>query len=1467
MVVSAAFLTGAALAANHGDDPVPGGWLSRVQHDIAASEYHVTWQEATYLADVDSAWHAPNRAQGFRTYFTETGIRVVPRTRSEPGWEWGLGLLGVGRGERLWDVDAPRQNPVEGRIEYDRGDVVEWYVNGPDGLEQGFTLWRRPEDGHTEATLTTPPRGPREAPVETARREQLAFVELALTGTLDPVFSTDGRAIDFRTGRGVNVVHFAKLEVTDASGHELPSWMEGFAGSGYRGIRIVYDDTDAAYPVTIDPLATTPAWTAEGDQDGANFGFQVATAGDVNRDGYSDVIVTAYYWDNGETNEGGAWVYHGSASGLSSTAAWTAEGDQADAHFGCAASTAGDVNGDLFSDVIVGACHYDNGETDEGMAFVYHGSGAGLNLVEAWSAEGDQVGASFGGKVAPAGDVNGDGYGDILVGAVLYDNGQNDEGGAWVYLGSASGLSSSPSWSDEGDQAGAYYAFWVGMAGDVNGDGFGDIVVGVRDWDNTYVDAGAVHLYYGSVSGPSVAPDWTVEGDQTEGRLGCRVGTPGDVNGDGYADLFATTSWYDFAQVNQGAAYVFHGSATGPSASADWTVQGEAPSAYGNSAGTAGDVNGDGYGDLVIGAEAFDDDQTNEGRVYVHFGSAAGLSTTPDWTMDGDQDGAYYGSSAATAGDVNGDGYADLIVGSRYYDNGEYNEGRAFVYHGSAAGLAATAGWTAESNQAGAFFAVSVSTAGDVNGDGYADVIVGANQYDSGEGGEGRAFVYHGSPTGLATPASWSMEGTQPHANFGSSVSTAGDVNGDGYADVIVGAEYYDNGENNEGAAFVYHGSATGLSAIEAWSAECDRAEARFGTSVSTAGDVNGDGYADVIVGAHEFANGELYEGAAFVYHGTASGLAAAHSWFAEGDQIDCRFGQSVATAGDVNGDGYSDVIVGAFYYDNPELDEGRALVYHGSVGGLSITPAWSGEGDQNGAYFGETVSTAGDVNGDGYSDVIVGANLYDNVEADEGRAFVYLGSWNGLSASADWTAEIDQVDARFGSSVSTAGDVNGDGYADVIIGAYLYDNGESDEGGAFLFLGSSAGLATTAARTVESDQADAGFGYAASAAGDVNGDGYADVIVGAYRYDGDQQDEGRAYLYYGNDGPGLSLVPQQRRADDLSPIAPGGRSRETGSFRLAATGRTPFGPGRVRLRWEVRPFGQPFTGGTTGLSPWIDSGATGEAINELISGLEPGAYHWRMRLQYDPATTPYAKMSRWFTVPENGWEEADLTVSSFVGGKVWEDLNGDGLMDAEEPMLNGILVYLLDDTDTAIASVLTGGGGVYRFEIPVDQAVKIHFTRPFDWTFTVRDQGVDDTIDSDADTITGKTALIGVPFDSGDETRWSAGMRQHGACYAPDEPIYIYAMRLSSDGNDYPILDFMDPNQPSDVTGYNIYRSSDPGLDPALWSLLADNVVDMDEGTDNKQWVDTSGDVSPTGTWYYEVTPYNAVCDEEGPR
>ena len=132
--------------------------------------------------------------------------------------------------------------------------------------------------------------------------------------------------------------------------------------------------------------------------------------------------------------------------------------------------------------------------------------------------------------------------------------------------------------------------------------------------------------------------------------------------------------------------------------------------------------------------------------------------------------------------------------------------------------------------------------------------------------------------------------------------------------------------------------------------------------------------------------------------------------------------------------------------------------------GGLSGSAAWAAESDQDLAHFGQSVGTAGDVNGDGYSDVIVGAPLYDNGEFTEGRAFVYHGGPSGLSPAAGWTADSDQALAFIGSAVATAGDVNGDGYADVIAGAVNYDNGEMDEGRVFVYHGSAAGLATTAA-------------------------------------------------------------------------------------------------------------------------------------------------------------------------------------------------------------------------------------------------------------------------------------------------------------------------------------------------------------------------------------------------------------------
>ncbi len=873
--------------------------------------------------------------------------------------------------------------------------------------------------------------------------------------------------------------------------------------------------------------------------------------------------------------------------------------------------------------------------------YLYLGSASGLSTNAAWTAESDQTLAYFGSSIGTAGDVNGDGYADVIVGAGSYSNGQGAEGRAYVYLGTASGLATSAAWTAESEQATAHFGSSVAGAGDVNGDGYADVIVGAPDYDNGQLDEGRAYVYLGSASGLATSPAWTAESNQASAWFGSSVATAGDVAGDGYADIIVGAVYYDNGQTDEGRAFVYMGSASGLATSPAWTAEsGQANAYFGRQVTTAGDVNGDGYADVIVGATYYDNGQTDEGRAYVYLGSASGLATSAAWMAESDQASAFFGRSVATAGDVNGDGYADVIVGSDAYDNGQGGEGRAYVYLGSASGPAASAGWTAESNQAEALFGFSVASAGDVNGDGYADVIAGASSYDNGQTNEGRAYVYLGSAMGLAVSPAWTGESNQASSSFGYSVSTAGDVNGDGYADVVVGARVYDNGQADEGRAYLYLGSAAGLEAAPTWTAESDQASAFFGVSVASAGDVNGDGYADVIVGASGYDNGQTGEGRAYVYLGSASGLASSPAWTAESDQASAVFGDPVATAGDVNGDGYADVIVGANLYDNGQAGEGRAFVYLGSALGLTASPAWTAESDQASAEFGESVGTAGDVNGDGYADVIVGADLFNNGSTDEGRAFVYLGSVSGLAASPAWTAESNQADGRFGFSVATAGDVNGDGYADVITGAWAYDNGSAGEGRAYVYLGSASGLATSPAWTAEGNQFDARFGWSVATAGDVNGDAYADVIVGAYLFTNGNTREGRAFVYYGNGGPGVSLQPQQRRADGTAPIAPLGKSDDGHSFRLIALPRSPFGRIPVQLEWEVKPLGALFDGTGTQTGAWTES----DPLDEIVSGLSQDTlYHWRIRLRYDPSGSPFAQTSRWLTVPWNGWQEADL--------------------------------------------------------------------------------------------------------------------------------------------------------------------------------------------------------------------------------
>ncbi len=845
-----------------------------------------------------------------------------------------------------------------------------------------------------------------------------------------------------------------------------------------------------------------------GQSAGDSFGFSVSTAGDVNGDGYDDFIIGSPYNDAGGSNAGTAYIYFGGVS-MDNIADVTITGAAAGDNFGYSVSPAGDLNGDGYSDVIVGAPYNDNGGTDAGRVYIYFG-GASMDNTAEVILTGAVAEDYFGYSVSTAGDVNGDGYTDIIVGASNNDAGGTNAGRAYIYFGGIS-MDNTADVILTGAAAADNFGNSVFTAGDVNGDGYSDVIVGAPFNDAGGTDAGRAYIYFGGSSMDNTA-DLILTGSAGGDNFGYSVSTAGDVNEDGYADVIVGAPGNDAGGSNTGRAYIYFGGA-GMDNIADLIMTGAAAGdVFGYSVSTAGDVNGDSFDDVIVSAYQNDHGGLDAGRAYIYYGGE-GMDNTADLIMTGAAAGDNFGYSVSTAGDVNGDGYTNVIVGAPYNDAGGTDAGSAYVYTNSLTGTDIPDEFFTGA-AAGDNFGISVSTAGDVNGDGYTDMIVGAQYNDAGGTDAGRAFIYFGGLS-MDNIADVILTGTAIEDYFGYSVSTAGDVNGDGYSDVIVGAYANDAGGGSAGRAYIYFGGASMDNTADVIMTG-ETVGDFLGFSVSTAGDVNGDGYSDVIVGAYQNDAGGTNAGRAYVYFGGVSMDNTAEIIMTGEATLD-YFGYSVSTAGDVNGDGYSDVIVGALNNDAGGSNAGRTYIYFGgasmdNTADIIITGAASLDD------LGVSVSTAGDVNGDGYSDVIVGAYGSDEGGIDAGRVYIYFGG-----ASMDNTADVimtgTTVSDFFGYSVSTAGDVNGDGYSDVIVDAVLNDAGGTDAGRAYIYFGG-ASMDNTADIIMTGAAAGDYFGNSISTIGDVNGDGYSDVIVGALYNDAGGTDAGRVYLYLSSPPP-----------------------------------------------------------------------------------------------------------------------------------------------------------------------------------------------------------------------------------------------------------------------------------------------------------------------------------------------------------
>ncbi len=761
-----------------------------------------------------------------------------------------------------------------------------------------------------------------------------------------------------------------------------------------------------------------PVWQYESNQAGGQCGYAVAGAGDVNGDGYADVLIGIPGYDNGQADEGAMFLFSGGPSGLSASPVWIGEGNLAGARLGEALAGIGDVNRDGRADLAGGAPEYTNGQMAEGAVFVYHGAALFALGTPVRVYEGNQAQARLGLAVAAAGDVNGDAYGDLIVGAPLYDAGQNNEGRAYVYAGSAAGLGASPIWTAEGNQAGALFGIAVAGLGQFDRDRCSKVAVGASGYDNGQADEGRVFVYFSSIgslgtcNGLETVANWTAEPDLASAGYGATLAGLADVNGDGYGDLVVGTQGLLTGRLD---LLLGRGDGTAPATSPAWSYTGADPAGQVGYSVALGDVNGDGFGEILAGAPGYD-----KGRVLGWNGAASLPAASPATLSGGASDN--FGAGVLLA-DLDHDGHLDRLVASPLYASG----GRVQAFSGSDGSLF----WTADGNVPGARFGGLLSAVGDVNGDNYPDVLVGSPEYQNPESAEGRVSLFLGAAFAPGTSPAWVFETNSSLATL-AALGGPVDLNGDGYADLAIGGSYASNGESGEGRVWVFYGGPGGPATAPDAVLESNLAQARFGTSLAGC-DVNGDGYGDLGVGAPTASSGATQYGRVYVFLGGPSGLGSSAAWSFTADRPNALLGSALACA-DVTGDGFDDLVVGARGYSPGVSTDGRLYLFRGGASGLPATPTWQYASDQAGAQLGARLVVAGDVDADGFADVLALASLYDAGQQDEGRLLLFRGRPAGIDSGPAWTWESNQ--ASLGPTISlSGGDMNGDGFSDLLVG------------------------------------------------------------------------------------------------------------------------------------------------------------------------------------------------------------------------------------------------------------------------------------------------------------------------------------------------------------------------------------------------------------------------------------------------
>jgi len=586
------------------------------------------------------------------------------------------------------------------------------------------------------------------------------------------------------------------------------------------------------------------------------------------------------------------------------------------------------------------------------------------------------------------------------------------------------------------------------------------------------------------------------------------------------------------------------------------------------------------------------------------------------------------------AGDEDGDGFGDVVSGWPATTVNVAYDGRFVLYRGNGDMPQGTGGWSM--SEPGITAAEFGSNAGDIDGDGYSDLGMWYS-------GLAEIDFYRGGPGGPATTPSWVLTAASidPLATSIYDPRPLGDVNGDGYQDLRVTLQYGTNGPTKD---FYVPGGPSGPNPAGAWSP---------GPSVELrrAGDVNGDGYADLIT--------DLGANPVSVYLGGPSGPSNTPVWTLPNPNLDII----AVSLGDENGDGYGDLLVSEQSFSQSLANQGRVQVFLGGPGGPATAPAATYLGSQAGsAMYG---GTAGDLNGDGLADFY----LLQNIANPSGGWYVLTVHYGNEALPPTFVTQAASPNPQQYAFmlIYGVGDLNGDGFSDletIGIGPLTYVGIKGVRNLRIQgFFGSTSGVATAPGydmdipdeplpgpnRTLFYDNTDQ---YDAVPM-DLNGDGCADLALNWYSGIA-AVDTMYNWIMYGNaaitNAPGLDRADRQRRGSDTAPIGPLGLTEpfHHDQFRIAANGRSAAGRTRVRLQSDTKNWGAPFETNLGNLvsDGWNDTGAPGPtgsfvALDAARTLPAPGPTDkWRMRLA---AHSPYFPWSPWLSPIENGRNQYKL--------------------------------------------------------------------------------------------------------------------------------------------------------------------------------------------------------------------------------